>query len=120
MRINKILKATLLLTLVFAIQSFTTAKGVEGTWAYSAPDAPYEYAKGDIIIKKEDGKYHAKIKFQYDSIETKDVTVDKNTVVIKFDIDGNPIKVTLKIKGDALTGVSETYDGSLQLTAKRK
>ena len=120
MKIQKILKATLVLTLVFAVQSFTTAKGVEGTWAYSAPDAPYEYAKGDIIIKKEDGKYNATIKFQYDSLETKDVKVDKNTVVIKFDIDGNPIKVTLKIKGDVLTGVSESSEGSLQLTAKRK
>lgn len=120
MKFNKILKATLVLTLIFAVQSFTTASGVEGTWAYSAPDAPYEYDKGDIIIKKEDGKYHAKFKFRYDSLETKDVKVDKNTVVIKFDIDGNPIKVTLKIKGDELTGVSETSEGSLQLTAKRK
>jgi|TARA_B110000037_G_scaffold32158_1_gene38659 hypothetical protein len=120
MNIKKILKATLFLTLVFAIQSFTTVKGVEGTWAYSAPDAPYEYAKGDIIIKKNDGKYSAEIKFQYDSVETKDIKVDKNVVVIKFDIDGNPIKVTLTVKGDSLTGVSETGDGSLQLTAKRK
>ena len=120
MKIQKILKTTLILTLVFAVQSFTTVKGVEGTWAYLAPDAPYEYAKGDIIIKKVDGKHTAKIKFQYDSVETKDVKVDKNTVVIKFDIEGNPIKVTLKIKGDALTGVSKSSEGSLQLNAKRK
>ena len=120
MKINKIIKATLILIVIFAVQSFTTAKGVEGTWAYSSPDAPYEYSKGDIIIKKAAGKYSAKIKFQYDNLETEDVKVDKNTVVIKFNIEGNSVKVTLKIKGDALTGVSETEEGNLQLTAKRK
>jgi len=120
MKIKKILKATLLLTLVFTMQSMTSDKGVVGTWIYEAPGAPYEYANGEIIIKKDKGIYSAEIKFEYESIEMDEITVEKNTVVLKFDIEETPIKIILKMEGDSMTGISETPDGELELTGKRK
>lgn len=120
MKIKNFLKVTVLLTVVFALQSMITVKGVEGIWAYEAPDAPYEYSEGEIIIKKADSKYTAEIKLEYDSIDVEDVKVDKNTVVMEFDIDGTPIKVTLNVKGDVFTGISESPEGDIALTGKRK
>lgn len=122
MRIKNFLKVTVLLSIVFALQSMTVVKGVEGIWEYEAPDAPYEYSEGKIIIKKTDGKYTAEIKLEYESIDVEDVKVDKskNTVVMKFDIDGTPIRVIMNIKGDVFKGVSETPNGDIALTGKRK
>jgi len=120
MKVKSIFKATLLLSLIFAIQSFTTNSGVEGIWAYEAPDAPYEYSKGDIIIKKDKDRYKATIKFQYDALDVKDVSVDKNVVVLGFFVEDTPVKVTLTIKGDKMTGISETPEGEISIIGKRK
>lgn len=122
MRIKNFLKVTVLLLVVFALQSMTVAKGVEGIWEYEAPDAPYEYSEGEIIIKKTDSKYTAEIKLAYESIDVEDVKVDEseNTVVMKFDIDGTPIKVIMNIKGDVFKGVSISLNGDIALTGKRK
>lgn len=120
MNIKKVLKATLFLTLVFAMQSMTTSKGVTGTWVFEAPNAPYEFAEGEIVIKKAEGVYSSIIKFEYNSITIDEIKVTKNNIVTKFDMQGQTIVLSMEVKGNVMTGVAETPEGDIEFTAKRK
>ncbi len=116
----KIIKTTIAVILLVTLQSMNTLKGVEGIWIYSAPDASYEYAEGEITIIKTGTKYTAKIVARYDSFKVEDVKVDKNLVVLKFYIEGTPITLSLTFSGDTFTGKSISNEGEISLTGKRK
>lgn len=118
--VQKTLKTIFILTLFMTMQSFATSKSVEGTWLYEAPTAPYEYTKGEIVIKKEKGEYNSEIKFKYNTISISSVTVEENNVIMKFYVEGELIKVNLIIDGDTFVGSSNTPEGTLKLTGKRK
>ena len=55
----------MMFVLSLAIVDASAAVDPVGTWKYSAPDAPYEYSAGKIIISKEDGKLKGSIKIDY-------------------------------------------------------
>ncbi len=91
-----------------------------GTWHFNAPDAPYEYSTGDIVITKKDGKYNAQIVYSaYYKLDTKDLKIEGNVITFKAYIEGDVIYFKGKIEKDKITGKVSYSDGSLSVTAVR-
>ena len=91
-----------------------------GTWHFNAPDAPYEYSTGDIVIKKVDGKYKADIVYsEYYKLETEDFKLNGNIVTFKAYIEGDVIYFKGKIEKDKINGKVSFSDGTLAVTAEK-
>jgi hypothetical protein len=91
-----------------------------GTWHFNAPDAPYEYSTGDIVITKKDGKYEAEIVYsEYYKLETKDFKVEGNIITFKAYVEGDVVYFKGKVEKDKITGKVSYSEGSLPITAER-
>lgn len=91
-----------------------------GTWHFNAPDAPYEYSTGDIVITKTDGKYKAEIVYsEYYKLETKDFKVEGNIITFKAYIEGDVVYFKGTLEKDKITGKVSYSEGSLPITAER-
>jgi hypothetical protein len=91
-----------------------------GTWHFNAPDAPYEYSTGDIVITKKDGKYNAEIVYsEYYKMETKDFKLVDNVITFKAYIEGDVIYFKGKIVKDKIEGKVSYSEGTLPVTAER-
>ena len=102
--LNVVIKSSFLFALMFAFQSMAIAGNIEGTWSFKVPDAPYEYADGEITLTKVNGTYQAVIAINYSKIKAEKLKVEKNKVTFSVYIDGMDVDVTLNIDGDKLTG----------------
>ncbi len=91
-----------------------------GTWHFNAPEAPYEYSTGDIVIKKVNGKYTGEIVFsEYYKLETEDFKVQKNVVTFKAYVEGEVVYFKGTIQGKKLTGKVSYSEGTLDITAEK-
>ena len=91
-----------------------------GTWHFNAPDAPYEYSTGDIVITKKDGKYTAEIVYsEYYKLETKDFKLEGNIITFKAYVEGDVVYFKGKLEKDKITGKVSYSEGSLPITAER-
>ena len=108
------------LFLAFGLQSMTTVKGVNGTWSYSAPNAPYEYNSGEIIIAGSKGKQSVVVSIDNNKLEATDVKVSGSVVSFSVWVEGDSIPVKLTITGDKMEGVAQTPEGDLELKGSRK
>ncbi len=113
------------LLMVLSLSAFIPAeKDVNpiGTWAFSAPDAPYDYQTGDIVISKEKKVYKVQIVFnEYYKISGTNVKYEKNELSFRVNLDDE----TVYIKGtfDEKTGFkgkAMTSMGDMAITAKKK
>ena len=92
----------------------------EGTWHFNAPDAPYEYSTGDIVITKADGKYKGEIVFsEYYKLETQDFKVQKNVITFKAYVEGDVVYFKGTIEGKKLTGKTSYSEGTINVTADK-
>lgn len=95
--------------------------GIEGIYEYKSAEAPYEYQKGTIELKKVENKWTAKITANYQTFAAQEVKVENNQVQFSIYIDGNSVLVKLQHKDGKLTGTaSSDGDGVMQITAERK
>ncbi|MEA1877645.1 MAG: hypothetical protein U9N86_12345 [Bacteroidota bacterium] len=110
---------------VMSLTSLTNApKDVDptGTWTFSAPDAPYDYQSGDIVITKEKKVYKVKIIFnEYYKMDATNVKYEKNELSFRVYVDDE----TVYIKGTfdektGFAGKAMTSMGDMPMTAKRK
>lgn len=95
--------------------------GVEGIYAYRSAEAPYEYQKGIIELKRVEKKWTAKVTVDYQTFTGQEVKVEKNQVQFRINVDGNSVLIKLQHKGDTLTGTaSNGAEGVMKITAERK
>ncbi len=116
------LSAMTVMFLLMISMSFAAEEGtkVEGTWHFNAPDAPYDYQTGDIVIKKENGKYTGTIVFsEYYKLETKDFKVVKNVVSFKAYVEGDVIYFKGTVKGKKMDGKVSYSEGTLNISAEK-
>ena len=113
------------LTLIFSLAAFTPAEtGTDpvGTWTFTAPDAPYDYQKGDLVISKDKQEYKVKVVFnEYYKMDATNVKFEKEELSFRVYVDTETvyIKCTFNEKGE-MTGKAMTSMGDLPLKAKRK
>ena len=95
--------------------------GMEGVYEYKAADAPYEYQKGTIELKKTENKWAVKVTVDYQTIAAQEVKVEKNQVQFRIYVEGSSVLVKLQHKDDKLTGTaSSNGEGVMKITAERK
>ena len=113
----------LIVLIVLASANLFAQKKVDpvGTWSFHAPDAAYEYSKGDIVIGKEGKEYTAKIVFG-DSYEIKgqDVVLEKDQLTFTVYIEGEPISIKGTVTKETIIGKASYSEGTISFEAERK
>jgi len=122
---SQMLKLTVIIVLVLAGTSSVFAQKRHtnplGTWHFKAPDAPYEYQTGDIVITKEKGQYKGEIVFsEYYKVQTYNFKVKGDTISFKANVEGDEVYIKAGIKKNKLAGKASYSEGSLLITAERK
>lgn len=113
------------LALILTSASFTAdsaAKDPAGTWTFTAPDAPYDYQTGDLVVTKEKKEYKIKVVFnEYYKMDATNVKWENDELTFRVYVDTEVvyIRLTFNEQGE-LTGKAVTSMGDLPLKAKKK
>jgi len=120
-------KLSLLLALIlFSGMSLTAAslnpKDVNpvGTWTYSAPDAPYGYQAGDIVVAKEKDAYTVSLKLGEYAIKGYNVKYEKNLLSFTVYIESESVMIKATFEENKISGKANTSEGDIPFTATRK
>ncbi len=122
---NLIFKGSFVLTFL-VMMSFTgidttvSDKIFIGFWEYEAPDAPYEYQEGEIIIAKKEGKLVGYISIDGYKIDLEDVVGKGDKLTCEAYIQGESILFELVFKKKIFEGTASYSEGSLPISGKRK
>ena len=94
---------------------------VLGTWTFSAPEAPYGYNSGDIVIKKDKKELTGEIVFsEYYKFAVQDLKFEKGVLTFKAYVEGETINTKATIVKDNMKGTVVYSGGTMSITAKRK
>jgi hypothetical protein len=117
-------KPAILFSLILLLLTFYSAnaevkgnKKILGTWAYSAPSAPYPYSEGTIILKEVDNKLTGEFNIQGEKITAKEVIFANDEVTLKFEVEYEPITAKLKLVKGELVGSADSPDGPITVKA---
>jgi hypothetical protein len=93
----------------------------EGTWAFTAPEAPYEYSTGDFVITREGQELKGEFVFsEYYKVPVQDLKLENDSLTFRAYVEGTSIYSKNKISNDEITGTVSTPEGLIGFTAKRK
>lgn len=117
-------KSSILLVILFVIVAgLNTSEAkdpqVIGTWDYSAPNAPYEYSKGQIIIAKKGDELEGKVSIDGYDMKLNNIKIDKDLLSFSLYVEGEYVSVKLTIKKDAFSGTADTPEGTIELTGEK-
>ena len=123
---NIVLKGILLLAIV-VMGSFTVeessvmgVKKVLGEWDCSIPDAPYEYQKSVLVLKKTDGVLSGEMVFGGQGNEMEEVVYQKNNLKAVMNVQGELVKFDLNFSKKTLEGTVSYSQGTLNITGAKK
>lgn len=121
---NLIFKGSLVLTLLVmvsftGIDSTVNMKHFIGTWAYEAPDAPYEYQEGEIVIAEKDGELMAFASIDGYKIEMEEVATKGDKLTCEALMEGESVMFELVFKKKTFSGTASYSQGSLPITGKK-
>ncbi len=92
-----------------------------GTWIFSAPDAPYEYSTGDLVITMEEEELQGELVFsEYYKLKLHDLKLEDEVLSFKAYIEGDVIYVKNTITKDEMKGKVSYSEGTLDFSAKKK
>jgi len=110
----------ILFALMFNVSTVSAKdKDVVGTWDYSAPNAPYEYSKGQIIITQGEDKLEGKVDIDGYEMKLNSVKLEDDVLAFSLYVEGEYVSVKLTVKGDSFEGKASTSEGLLEVTGKR-
>jgi hypothetical protein len=92
-----------------------------GNWKYEVPSAPVGYDKGVLVIAEKEGKLVGEVKFADGyKIVMKDVTYEAGVVKCGLYVDYEYVSINAKIEGTKMTGIVNTPEGEMKLTAEKE
>jgi hypothetical protein len=99
----------------------TGNKDVVGSWKYEVPTAPHGYEKGTLVFTEKEGKLAGEVKFADGyKIDMKNVTYENGELKGGLYVDYEYVSVKIKIEGNKMTGVANTPEGEMKLTAEKQ
>ena len=109
------------LTVTASIQC-CTAKGVKvaGTWNYSAPEAPYEYSKGQIIISENNDTLEGVVNMNGYEIKMNNLKLEKDVLSFSIYVEGEYVSVKLTFDKDTFEGTANTPEGQIEVTGEKE
>ena len=122
---NVAFKSFLLLSIIvlssFAIKdSFVGVKKILGEWDYTIPDAPYEYQKGVLVLKKVDGALVGEVLIGGQGMPMEDVKYEKNVFTAKMDVQGETVRYKLNFTKKSFEGIVSYSQGTLDMKGTKK
>jgi len=120
------MKTIKILMLVMLAASFTSVNAMvkvdpEGTWSYTANEAPYEYSSGDIVVSKEGKEYKVELKLgEYYKIKANSVEYKDNVLSFKVYVEGESVSVKTTLDADKHEGTASYSEGTLKISGKKK
>ncbi len=110
----------ILCTLLCALFTFTLsaqdkkqdAGSIVGDWAYTAVGAPVGYDTGVLKIKPDKGMLTGEVVMGGQTTKINEIRKDGDAYKCTVYVDGYPVNVTLRKKGEVLEGTSEV-DGEI-------
>ena len=93
-----------------------------GKWKFSAPDAPYPYGTGSLVVKLDGEDLRVTLAFQDVAYQFPGESVEFEEDVLAFNIylDGEDIFLSMKfVDEDKLSGRAIYSEGAIPLTASR-
>lgn len=122
---NVAFKSFLLLSIIvlssFAVKdSFVGVKKILGEWEYSIPDAPYEYQKGVLVLKKVDGALEGEVLIGGQGMPLEDVAYEKNVLTAKMDVQGETVRYKLNFTKKSFEGIVSYSQGTLDMKGTKK
>lgn len=117
-----------ILFIVFSLPFLTAQNSQEkknpvGTWKFEAPYAREGYTSGTIIVCQTDQNYTATISFtgNENKLNGDKVKFEKDTLLFSVYIEGEDVKVLIKIENEAkISGKAIYSEGEVQLTLTKK
>lgn len=122
MRMGKFVCVLLCMLLSVAVYAQDKSQNVSkllGVWSYTAPEAPYGYQDGLVQFKQSEGKLSAELKANNSTVAIKEVLKKEDVYMCDLYVDGSPVSLSFKQKGDVLEGTASTEGGSISVTFKR-
>ena len=120
----KFMKSLILIALVVSTSAGVFAQKKAdpvGTWSFHAPDAAYEYSKGDIVIGKEGNEYTAKLVYgESYEIKGQDVVLEKDQLTFKIYIEGESINIKGTVTKETINGTATYSEGTISFKSERK
>ena len=118
----------IILFIVFSLPFLTAQNSQEkknpvGTWKFEAPYALEGYTSGTIIVCQTDQNYTATISFtgNENKLNGDKVKFEKDTLLFLVYIEGEDVKVLIKIENEAkMSGKAIYSEGEVQLTLTKK
>ncbi len=122
---NVALKSLMLLSIVVltsftVVDSFMGVKKILGEWDYSIPNAPYEYQKGVLVLKKVDGVLAGEMIIGGQGSAMEDIVYEKNNLKAVMDVQGETVKFDLDFTKKTLAGTVSYSQGTLDITGTKK
>ncbi|MCL3779985.1 hypothetical protein EMN47_06240 [Prolixibacteraceae bacterium JC049] len=93
----------------------------KGTWEFKCDQAPYGYNDGKIVVAEKSEKVSVKVTFSDGTILTgQNVKVKDGELTFDVSVDYDTVEVSLKRKGNKLTGSADTPEGKMDVQATKK
>ncbi|MEL4454375.1 hypothetical protein [Lutimonas vermicola] len=122
---NLALKSLILLSIVVLssftmVDSFMGVKKILGEWDYTIPDAPYEYQKGVLVLKKIDGVLAGEMIIGGQGSAMEEIVYQKNNLRAVMNVQGEIVKFDLNFTKKTLEGTVSYSQGALEMKGTKK
>ena len=118
MKTMKILSVVLFL-MAFGFEGWAQEKDWVGTWQYTAPQADYQYQKGQIVFVMEGKELKAFVEVNQNKIPGQQLQVSKDEATFSIYLEGEPIKISLKKENKKLSGEATYSEGRVSITGEK-
>ena len=115
-----ILLSIVVLSSFTMVDSFMGVKKILGEWDYSIPDAPYEYQKGVLVLKKVDGVLSGEMIMGGQGSPMEEVVYEKNNLKAVMNVQGEIVKFDLNFNKKTLEGTVSYSQGTLEMKGTKK
>lgn len=122
---NVAVKSLILLSIVVLssftmVDSFMGVKKILGEWDYSIPDAPYEYQKGVLVLKKIDGVLSGEMIMGGQGSPMEEMVYEKNNLKAVMNVQGEIVNFDLNFTKKTLEGTVSYSQGTLDMKGTKK
>lgn len=118
MKMMKIIPVVFLM-MVCVSTGWAQEKNWVGTWQYSAPQADYQYRKGNIAFTMEGKELKAFVEVNGQKIQARELKISGNQASFNLYIEGEYIKVSLQREDKGLSGNAAYSGGKVSITGKK-
>jgi len=95
-------------------------KKILGEWDYSIPDAPYEYQKGVLVLKKTDGVLSGEMVIGGQGSPMEEIVYEKNNLKAVMNVQGETVRFNINFTKKTLEGTVSYSQGSMDIKGTKK